>query len=286
MKRNKGYLQLKFDAKFKQLVDDKKIKLLKRNKVSFYIEPLNLFFKAENNEYKELLGSKIGKLLNIDYVKYDMLEFITADVSYKGVVADDFRKKGYQLVRMDKIIDDYLLDTNEEVMFNEMNLELLFKAISNHYINYQNNTLIVDKIMDSLKKYFLFDILIGNIDNGKYNYELMENNYDATTTPYFDFEQTFKFSSTRFTASDRDNYDVYDNLWEFLSKENDYIAIFKDMYNKLTPNKIEELLAEIENDTGYKISNNDKNIIFLSYGRHYQNLGDILNKLENKHTKK
>ena len=287
MKRNKGYLQLSFDNKYKELVDRRIINPLKRNKISFYIDSLKLFFKEESKGYIELIGFKIAKLLNIDSANYDLLEFITEDASYKGVVSEDFREDGYQLITIDKIIDDYLLDSNEQVMFNEMNLELLFKAISSRYQNYDNSDIIISKIMDKLKRYFLFDILIGNIDNGKYNYELMESNYDAKITPYFDYEQIFKFSSTRFTASDSGNYDVYGNLLEFLSKETDYIPIFMEMYRKLTPEKIETIINEIEKEIGSKISDNDKSIIFLAYSRHYYYLGNILDKVMGSiHTKK
>lgn len=287
MKRNKGYLQLSFDDKYKQLVDRRIINPLKRNKISFYIDSLKLFFKEESKGYIELIGFKIAKLLNIDSANYDLLEFITEDASYKGVVSEDFREDGYQLITIDKIIDDYLLDSNEQVMFNEMNLELLFKAVSSRYQNYDNSSIIISKIIDSFKRYFLFDILIGNIDNGKYNYEIMEGNYDAKITPYFDYEQIFKFSSTRFTASDSGNYDVYDNLLEFLSKETDYIPIFMEMYRKLTPEKIEKIINEIEKEIGSKISDNDKSIIFLAYSRHYYNLGNVLDKVIGSiHTKK
>lgn len=279
MKRNKGYLQLNFNSKYNQLVNLDIIKPLKRNKISFYIDSLKFFFKEENNGYLELIGSKIAKLLNINSVNYDMLEFITDDVSYKGVISEDFRIDNYQLVSIDTIIDDYLIDSNEQIMFNEMNLGLLFRAISNRYRNYDNSNTIISTLMDNFKRYFLFDILIGNIDNGKYNYELLESNCDAKTTPYFDYEQIFKFSSTRFTASDSGNYDVYDNLLEFLLKETDYILIFKEMYSKLTPKKMEEIISEIEKEIGSKMSDNEKNIIFLSYSRHYQNLGDVLDKV-------
>ncbi len=231
MERSNGYLQLDFDKSFNELIRQGIVKPLKRNKISFYIEPLKLFFKNEDNEYLELIGSKIGELLGIKSVNYDLLEFNTSNVSYNGVVSEDFREDNYQLINMDKIIESYLLDSGEEIKNNEMNLELLARAIRNRYQNYENSEIVIARIMDSLKKYFLLDILIGNIDNGKYNYELMECNDDAKCTPYYDFEQIFKFSSTRFTASDSGNYDVYDNLMEFLSNENEYVSIFMDMYN-------------------------------------------------------
>ena len=284
MKRNNGYLELKVDYSFKELELLGIIKLLGRNKVSFYIDSLNYFFKEEGNCYEELIGSEIAKCLGINSVSYDMLNFIASDINFKGVISDDFRIDGYKLLTIDKIIDEYLLDSHKEVEYNDMNLELLEEALSNHYSNYKNRDMIVRKMMDDIKKSFLFDILIGNIDNGKYNYELMENDIDGRLTPYFDYEQIFKFSSTRLTVSDSNNYSVYDNLLEFLNSNPEYIDYFREMYNTLTPEKIEELFAKIEREKEITIDSNYKNIIFLTYSRHYNNIGMFLKQI--KHNKK
>ena len=282
MKRNNGYLELRIDSKYDDLIKLDIIKPLKRNKVCFYIDSLKLFFKEEESCYEELIGSEIAKLLNIDSVHYDMFEFISLDKRYKGVISENFRCDGYSVITMDKIIDEYLLDSHKEIIYNDMNLELLSDAIDNHYSNYINKEEIVSKIMDKIYKSFLFDILLGNIDNGKYNYEVMENDIDGKLCPYFDYEQIFKFSSTRLTVSDSDNYSMYDNLFEFLNNYSGYIDYFKGMYDKLTPDNLEGLFIKIENDKGIKIDNNYKNIIFLSYSRHYYNLGMVLEKINSK----
>ena len=279
MKRNKGYLELKIDNKYDDLVRLGIINPLKRNKVCFYIETLNLFFKEESTCYQELIGSKIANVLNIDSVNYDMLRFTTFDKDYYGVIANDFRYDDYKLITVSKIIDEYIIDNNIEVLFNDMNLELVNKAISYHYSNYQNKDIIVNKLMDDIKKSFLFDILIGNIDNSKYNYEVMENNTDGRLTPYFDYELIFKFSSTRFTVNDCNNYDIYDNLLLFLSENNNYIDYFKKMYSILNPDKLMELFDDVENDTNSKIDSNYKNIVFLTYSRHYMNLGKVIDNI-------
>ena len=279
MKRNNGYLELSFDSDFNSLVINDIITPIKRNKTCFYINSLGLFFKEEINTYKELIGSKIAKLLDIKSVDYDMLSFITNDKNYKGVISPDFRIKDYQLVNMSEILTDYLEEQQTEILFNEMNLELINKAIEFRYSNYKNSNKIVENIMHNLKICFLFDMLIGNIDNGKYNYEIMESSNNAYVTPYFDYEEIFKFSSTRFTVSDSNNYDIYDNLYIFLNNENNYITIFNKMYNLLTPEILENIIKEVENDINYKIDTNTKNIIFLSYYRHYTKIGEVLNRL-------
>ena len=51
------------------------------------------------------------------------------------------------------------------------------------------------------------------------------------------------------------------------------------MYNLLTPEILENIIKEVENDINYKIDTNTKNIIFLSYYRHYTKIGEVLNRL-------
>lgn len=282
MKKSDGYLQLDFSLDYENLVKDKIITPLDRNKKSFYVNSLNAFFKETDNGYLHLLGFEIGKLLNIDVVHYMLIDIITSNDTYRGVLSNNFNEDGYKLISVSKIIEEYLLNTNEKINYNDMNLELLYKAFSFHY---NNNLMIVDKIMNQIKEYFLFDVLIGNIDNGKYNYEILENDKTAKMTPYFDFGQIFKFGSTRFTVSDNGNFDIYDNLFFFLEKEQNYITYFKNMYNILTPDKVLDIFTKIEAENGIKINENEKNIMFLLYARHYQCLGNVLNKLNSKRKK-
>ena len=282
MKRNNGYLELKIDSKIDDLIKMGVIDFLKRNKVCFYINSLKLFFKEESTCYQELVGSKIANLLNIDSVNYDMVRFITEDRDYYGVVSEDFRNKDYKLITISEIIDKYILDNNIKILYNDMSLDLINEAVKYRYSNYVNKDDIINKIMDDIKKSFLFDILIGNIDNGKYNYELMESDTDSKITPYFDYEQIFKFSSTRLTVNDSDNYDVYDNLLLFLNDNSSYIKYFMEMYKVLNPDKVMELFIEVENDTNSEIDDNYKNIVFLTYSRHYLNIGKVLDKIKYK----
>ena len=277
MMRSNGYLEFNFSSKYDELVFRKIISTLNRNKTSFYLNQEKIFFKELDNGYYELIGSKIAKYLGINSVDYDLAIFNFMDKSIEGVISNDFREDNYKVVNFDMLINDYLKDNNVGNIDNYMNLEFIYKVLNYRYKDYPNSLVIINNIMDELITYFLFDILIGNFDNGRYNYELMENNIDAKTAPYYDFDNTFLFKRTRFTVSDSNNYDIYDNLLELLSKtDNRYVDRFMDMYNKLTPDMLEEIFLEVEKEIGIKISNNFKNILFLAYSRHYDRIGDIL----------
>lgn len=277
MMRSNGYLEFNFSSKYDELVFRKIISTLNRNKTSFYLNQEKLFFKELANGYYELIGSKIAKYLGIKSVEYDLAIFNFRDKSISGVISKDFREDNYKVYNFDMIINDYLKDNKVENIDNYMNLEFIYKVLNYRYKDYPDSLIIINNIMDELITYFLFDILIGNFDNGRYNYELMENNTDAKNAPYYDFDNTFLFKMTRFTVSDSNNYDIYDNLLEFLSKvDKKYINRFMDMYNKLTPDRLEEIFLEVEKDIDSKMSNNFKNILFLAYSRHYEKISDIL----------
>ena len=283
MKRINGYLQLDLTNNYQELVNKKIIIPLKRNKFSLYID--DSFFKEEDNAYLELIGSKIASLLNIKTINYDMLEITLNNSKYKGVISKKFTKDNYNLVNFNKIISDYLLKRKDNINYNEMNLELIEKAILDRYSNYPNKDIIISNIMNNIKMSFLLDILIGNNDNGKYNYCVLENNQESYLTPYYDFGCIFNFTNTRLTVNDNDDYNQYNNLLSFLDKEKEYITIFKKMYELLTPESLEDIIKEVEKDNNFKINQNDKNIIFLSYSRHYMRIGNILKKLTNNYKK-
>lgn len=277
MKRSNGYKEFDLNYSYLELVSRGIISLIDRNKTSFYLNQFKLFFKDEDNCYLELVGYKIANYLGIRSVSYDLARIVFNDRVINGVVSEDFREEDYNIVNFNTIFNDYMEEVPEENIGNEMNLEFIYKVLNYRYRNYNNSQFIVHKIMDELINYFMLDMLIGNYDNGKYNYEIMENDRDAKNCPYYDFGNSFVFKKTRFTVSDSDNYDIYDNLLEFLFKYDcSYVCRFIDMFNKLSPSKLEEIFVEIENDIDYKLDVNFKNILFLAYSRHYEKISDIL----------
>jgi len=55
-----------------------------------------------------------------------------------------------------------------------------------------------------------------------------------------------------------------------------------NMYNKLNPFILEELIEELEEKRKIALDDNFKNIIFLSYSKHYMLVRNILEMLRNK----
>lgn len=276
MERINGSLVYKYDYTYDDIGNY--FKRLDRYKLCFYFD--DKFFKEEDNVYEELLGSKIANFLGIKCVNYDMAKVILKDRSVNGVISDNFIMEGYRTVNFKEILDDYF-SCHEDYFFddiyNDMNLELIWNALEDRYKNYENGSKIVANIMNDMVSYFLLDILIGNIDNGKYNYEILESDVDARCCPYFDFEYIFMFSGTNFTVECEDNNNVLNVIMKFLRiSDRLFIDRFIDMHNMLTPSKLEELFIEVENDIECELPRNFKNISYLAYSRFYYMLDEVL----------
>ena len=104
---------------------------------------------------------------------------------------------------------------------------------------------------------------------------------NAYLSPYSDFGLTFNFTNTRLRVNEEVDNSIYSNL-KILLKEDKYYQEFINMYNKLNPFILEELIENIEQKRKIALDDNFKNIIFLSYSKHYMLVRNILEMLRNK----
>ena len=110
---------------------------------------------------------------------------------------------------------------------------------------------------------------------------MMVSKDNAYLSPYSDFGLTFNFTSTRLRVNEEIDNSIYSNL-KILLKEDKYYQDFINMYNKLNPFILEELIEELEEKRKIALDDNFKNIIFLSYSKHYMLVRNILEMLRNK----
>ena len=108
---------------------------------------------------------------------------------------------------------------------------------------------------------------------------------DAYLSPYSNFGMTFNFTSTKLSVDNNMDTSIYSNLQRLLENK-DYYNKFIAMYNKLNPFVLEELINNLEKTKGLEIEDNFKNIIFLSYSKHYMLTRNILEMLRNKNKTK
>ena len=256
---NNHYKIIHYKKTFDALIKNKTITSLGRYKSSFYINKRKLFFKEEvDRMYYELLGNSIAEYLNINYTYYEPTIIKTAT------------REGYSLVKFNKLLNG-----------EEMTLDNIKIALNIYFNDYINKEELVNKIYSEVIKHYMLDLLIGNNDNGEYNYEMMVSKDNAYLSPYSDFGLTFNFTSTRLRVNEEVDNSIYSNL-KVLLKEDKYYQEFINMYNKLNPFILEELIENIEQKRKIASDDNFKNIIFLSYSKHYMLVRNILEMLRNK----
>lgn len=267
---NNSYNIIKFDSNYDTLVTSGVISPLNRYKYSFYINSDKLFFKEDTDRmYYELIGAAIGEYLNILHTSYKLTMIEASDINIKGVTSKDYREDDYKLIKFNNIL-----------FGKEMTLDNISERLNIYFNDYKNKDIIVNGIYNSVITYYMLDLLLGNIDNGKYNYEFMVSDINAKMSPYSDFGMIFSFSSTKLRVNEFCNSSIYDNLGVLLSMNKEYLTRFSSMYEKLTPNKLEEIMRDVEISNKVDFGNNFKNIIFLSYSRHYVMLGNIINTIK------
>jgi len=283
MIRNNSFIKKNINYNYNDAIKNNIIDPISDYKICFFIVDEKLFYKQTQEYYYELLGAKIAKYLNITHTSYDLATINFKDKITSGVIAQDYRKDGYKIISFNDIINDYKkVLKKENYPKNDMNLDFIVEALFYHLRNYDNKKNIFNILINELSNYLLLDLLIGNYDNGKFNYELMENNIDVKLSPYSDFGLTFDYTkTTRFTINDSDDYSFYSNINTVLN--NDFLKNkFIKMYEFLTLEKLEELFIEIEKDIDSKLPNNFKNTIYLSYGRHRNKINVLLEDISKK----
>mgnify|MGYP000127507245 CR=1 FL=1 len=178
---NNSYNIIKFDSNYDDLVNSGVISPLNRYKYSFYINSDKLFFKEDTDRmYYELIGTAIGDYLNILHTSYKLTMIETSDTNIKGVTSKDYRKDGYKLIKFNNIL-----------FGKEMTLDNISERLNIYFNDYRNKDIIVNDIYNDVITYYMLDLLLGNIDNGKYNYEFMASDTNAKMSPYSDFGMIF-----------------------------------------------------------------------------------------------
>ena len=271
MNRVNGFLDFAIDKSYEEAIFDKTIIKISPYKNIFFLKNKKLFYKESSFYYLEVLGSAILNYLEVNHIDYDLARFKFDDFITLGVVSKDYSKEGYLPVNFNEIIENYLKEIPINLHpKNPMNLDFIKKALEYRYQNYPNKDIIIDNIFNNLIKYLCVDLLIGNYDNGPFNYEILESKNHAMLAPYGDFGLTFNFNkTTRFTISDNEDYSILGNIRALLNSK--YDDIFISMYERLEVNKLLEIIDKME----VRIPDNLKNILYLSYARHYDNIGNI-----------
>lgn len=262
------YQVLEYKRSYNDLVKDRTFAPLGRYKDCFYISKRKLFFKEEQDRINyELLGEIVADDLSINHTSYEPYVIKTTSREMKGLLSKDYRIPNHLLVKFDKILGN-----------KDMTLDNILLSLNMYFKEYQNKDEIINRIYNDVIKHYMLDLLLGNIDNGKYNYELIVGDDNAYLSPYTDFGMIFNFTSTNLRVNNEVDNSLYNNLRLLLTNELYYKEFIK-MYKKITPERMEELLKEVEDNKNISLGDNFKNIVFLSYMKHYLIIDGIIKEI-------
>lgn len=262
------YQVLEYKRSYNDLVKDGTFAPLGRYKDCFYISKRKLFFKEEQDRINyELLGDIVADDLSINHTSYQPYVIKTTSREMKGLLSKDYRIPNHLLVKFDKILGN-----------KDMTLDNILLSLNIYFKEYQNKEEIIKRIYNDVIKHYMLDLLLGNIDNGKYNYELIVGDDNAYLSPYSDFGMIFNFTSTNLRVNNEVDNSLYNNLRLLLTNDLYYKEFIK-MYKKITPDRMEELLKEVEDAKNIPLEDNFKNIVFLSYMKHYLIIDGIIKEI-------
>ena len=262
------YQVYEYKRSYNELVKDRTFTPLGRYKDCFYISKRKLFFKEEQDRINyELLGDIIANNLEIDHTNYQPCIIKTTSREIKGLISKDYRIPNHLLIKFDKILEN-----------KDMKLDNILISLNMYFKDYHNREEIIKRIYNDVIKHYMLDLLLGNIDNGKYNYELIVGDDNAYLSPYTDFGMIFNFTSTNLRVNNEVDNSLYNNLRLLLTNDLYYKEFIK-MYKKITPERMEELLKEVEDNKNISLGDNFKNIVFLSYMKHYLIIDGIIKEI-------
>lgn len=262
------YQVLEYKRSYNDLVKDRTFAPLGRYKDCFYISKRKLFFKEEQDRINyELLGEIVADDLSINHTSYEPYVIKTTSREMKGLLSKDYRIPNHLLVKFDKILEN-----------KDMTLDNILISLNIYFKDYHDREEIIKRIYNDVIKHYMLDLLLGNIDNGKYNYELIVGDDNAYLSPYTDFGMIFNFTSTNLRVNNEVDNSLYNNLRLLLTNDLYYKEFIK-MYKKITPDRMEELLKEVEDNKNISLGDNFKNIVFLSYMKHYLIIDGIIKEI-------
>lgn len=305
MNRINGFLNIDgyFIKKYKRKYVDGLIKKVSDIHYVVTIDGEDYYFKKTKNFYNELLAYEVATFLGVNVVPYDLAVF----QNMYGVISKDFKKKncnyisGQELLfmysRMPKSLN-YLTNMglkqtennqfpdNAPYSYNINNLEIIWQAIEHRY---KKLGIYVDleKIMNELVMYFIFNILVMQNDGASQNWVLEESEYGVNLCPFFDNAETFTIDedkelpvsnlSTNFNDVGLGNYRI---LEEFLKvSDQAYIDLFKEKFESLTEEAFLQLIQRVENKIECSLKEDVKDKYLIMFRQNKEKIEEILNNL-------
>lgn len=305
MNRINGFLNIDgyFIKKYKRKYVPELIKKVSDIHYIVTIDRENYYFKKTKNFYNELLAYEVATFLGLNAVPYDLAVF----QNMYGVISKDFKKKNCNYIsgqdllfaysRMPKSLnfltnmgleqtENNNFPNNAPYSYNINNLEVIWQAIEHRYKEL-NIYVDLEKIMNELVMYFIFNILVMQNDGASQNWVLEESENGVNLSPFFDNAEAFTIDddkdlpvsnlSINFNDVGLGNYKI---LEEFLKvSEQAYINLFYDKFEMLTEDAFLQLIQRVENKIECSLPEDIKDKYIKMFHQNRENIESILNNL-------
>lgn len=273
MKRINGFLNIDgyFIKKYKKQCPDEYVKKINNRQFLITIDGEIYYFKKIENPYNELLAYEVAAFLGLNAVPYDLAIF----KNFYGVISKDFKNPQYNYVSGQEILFEYAssakninnlknmgLEQTENNQFpndapysyNINNLSVIWQAIEQRY---KKLGIYVDmeKIMNDLIIYFIFNILTLQNDGMAQNWVLEESKYGVNVSKSFDNELCFQINKdknfpslnlcTNFNDVGLGSYKILEEFLKISSQE--YIDLFLEKFDMLNLDEFLKLINRVEN---------------------------------------
>ena len=306
MKRVNGYLNIDgyFIKKYKKKYVQELIKKVSSIHYEITIDGVSYYFKKTDFPYNELLAYEIASFIGLNAVSYDLAIF----QNMKGVISKDFKNSNCHYISGQELLFAYsrtpknmnylenmgLAHTkyNEfpkdaPYSYNINNLEIIWQAIEQRYNNL-NIYVDMEKIMNDLVLYFIFNILTLQNDAMAQNWILEESPNGVNLSKCFDNELCFQIKKdklmpsanlcTNFNDVGLNNYQILEEFFKI--SDNLYYDLFKEKFEILNMENFLKLIERVENKIECSIPSDIKENYIELFAKNNENISQILERLE------
>lgn len=306
MKRINGYLNIDgyFIKKYQRKYVEELIKKISSIHYEINIDGESYFFKKTDFPYNELLAYEIASFIGLNAVPYDLAIF----QNMKGVISKNFKNDKCRYISGQNLLFEYsrapknmnylenmgLVQTelnqfpdNAPYSYNINNLAVIWQAIEYRY-NRLGIYVDMEKIMNDLILYFMFNILTLQNDGMAQNWMLEESDIGVNVVKCFDNELCFQIKDgkmepsanlcTNFNDVGLNNYQI---LEEFLKTSDErYYELFKEKFEMLTMENFLKMIVRVENKIECSLPNNLKENYIKMFEKNRENIFQILESFE------
>ena len=200
-------------------------------------------------DFEEVIAEEVATVLGVETLHYD----IGVRNKELYVFSKPFYAENEEYISGVDILSQAYPN---EISLGVNNLTNIWGALEKLYgTEYAND---IPQIIENLVRIFCFDLLVSNNDRVNVNWGVIRNESGMRLAPMFDNSLIFNFFPAVGLGVDSER--AYNNkkiLSNFLSVSDSYFTdIFYEMFDTLTPDKLDSIFKDVEKDRNITIDEN------------------------------